>query len=113
RLLNTSKHLARRRLIETDSTIVMPPKRLENAHRAEACHFRSENRVPEAVLHEADRRQVVDLVRLGLVQDTFDRGRINQIAGNQANVGLFSLQRVDQNVALAAKHSVYDIAESK
>ena len=74
-----AEHLRGRRLVEADPR-VGDADGVEQARHAQAGHVTREHRLAEAGLHEALRRQVVDLLRLPRAEQVDHRGLVQQVA---------------------------------
>jgi hypothetical protein len=77
--LHLPEHLARGRLVEADPG-VHDPDGLEDVGDAEGGDVRGQDRLLPGGGDEGHRRQVVDLVRLGQIQDPDERGQIDEVA---------------------------------
>src|SRR6185503_17131634 len=68
---------------------------------AESRDLRGELRLLERELHEADGAEVVDLVRLHLLDDADERREVAQVAFDELECGVLALDEVDLRVRLA------------
>ena len=97
RLADLAEHLGRRRLVEADRVVVDAADdahRLEHAQHAEAGDLRRELRLLERQLHEADRAEVVHLVRLHLLDDRDQRREVAQVTFDDLECGVLGLDEI-------------------
>jgi hypothetical protein len=79
---HAAEHLGRRRLVDPRIRRHLP-RGLEDADHADPVHVGGEHRLPERGAHEGLGREVVDLLRVRLLEGRQDRGLVRHVAVEQ------------------------------
>ena len=104
RLLHLAEHLRRRRLVEAHGVVVGAADDahgFEHAQHTETGDLRGELGLLERELDEADSPEVVDLVRLHLLDHRDERRQVAQVALDQLERRVLVLNHLDLGVRLA------------
>ena len=108
-LADLAEHLRRRRLVEADGISVGPaddPDRLQQPEHPGATDVRGELGLAKRQRHETDGAEVVDLVRLDLLDHGDERREILEVSLDDLQLGGLVLDHLDLGVVLAADHAV-------